>query len=157
MTSHSDRFLVGATLKKQWMQAEPPPLLPAVPPNDDAEWDPSLVVHGDWLRVPAERRHSGWDAVEQSWSIGSGESRAREVVAPATESIDCRTRGFLTAPVQVMSDLRDCEKARSIDPRKYCYRVFITMRTTDARYAAEVNTGMWVGTCLWDVAKVVYE
>ncbi|KAK7962906.1 uncharacterized protein PG986_003731 [Apiospora aurea] len=72
-------------------------------------------------------------------------------------NIDCRTRGFLTAPAQVMGDIRSSEKTQSVDPRKYCYRVFITMRTTDARYAANANTGMWVGTCLWDVAKVVYE
>lgn len=72
-------------------------------------------------------------------------------------SIDCRTRGFLTAPAHVMNDLRDSDKARSLDPRVYRYRVFITMRTADARYAAMVNTSMWVGTCLWDVAKVVYE
>ena len=73
------------------------------------------------------------------------------------DSIDCRTRGFLTAPVQIMEGLRDSEKSRTIDPRRYRYRVFITMRTADARYAAKVNTSMWVGTCLWDVAKVVYE
>ncbi|KAK8104834.1 uncharacterized protein PG998_011867 [Apiospora kogelbergensis] len=240
------------------------PLVPAIPPSEDADWDSSIVVHDNRMLVPAERRHSGWDSVEQGWRgsepaarqdhaparpetatsspdqspddglgrllpnlslpapqlepdfrmvlelsdatatvvagdnskkyttftdgawsgrIGSGTGGDQEVMELAVGSslatqveskyrlktrdevpavqvlsdIDCRTRGFLTAPVQIMEGLRDSEKSRTIDPRRYRYRVFITMRTADARYAAKVNTSMWVGTCLWDVAKVVYE
>ncbi|KAK7915118.1 hypothetical protein PG985_012821 [Apiospora marii] len=264
MASHPNHLLVGAMFGKQWVQGELPPLLPAAPPSDDENWDPSVVVHGDWMRVPAERRHSGWNTVERQWvgvggverpavredppvqsktqappsgisgqsaddlgnlqpalslpapgleldfrmvlelsdatatvaagdhfkkfttftdgawsgSIGSGTGGDQETMdmtvgstlATQVESkyrlrtgdeppavIDCRTRGFLIAPAQITDELRDCEKARVVDPRMYRYRVFITMRTADARYAARVNTGMWVGTCLWDVAKVVYD
>ncbi|KAK7984511.1 family F xylanase [Apiospora arundinis] len=261
MSSHPDQFLVGSILGKQWMQGELPPLMPAVPPTEDADWDSSVVVHGDWMLVPAERRHSGWDSVEQGWGgsrsttrqnpapaqvqaeernetdmtandlgklqpnlslpapelepdfrmilelsdasatvatggnfkkyttftngvwsgrLGSGTVIARDQeamdmtigssLATQVESkyrlktgdeppavIDCRTRGFLTAPAQIMEDLRDSDKSRTIDPRRYRYRVFITMRTADARYAAKVNTSMWVGTCLWGVAKVIYD
>ncbi|KAK7962907.1 uncharacterized protein PG986_003732 [Apiospora aurea] len=77
MTSNPNYFLMGA-VHRQWMQGELPPLLPAGPPNDDADWDSSVVVHGDWMRAPAERRHSGWNAVEQSWSNVDGASTARE-------------------------------------------------------------------------------
>ncbi|KAK8123053.1 hypothetical protein PG984_011723 [Apiospora sp. TS-2023a] len=262
MTSHPDHLLVGAMFGKQWVQGEVPPLLPAAPPTENENWDPSVVVHGDWMRVPAERRHSGWNSVERQWGGGGGAvgvGSADREDAPAPESgnpgpsgdgfcklqptlslpaprleldfrmvlelsdatatvaagdhfkkyttftegvwsgklgsgimieggqeamdmtvdsamatqveskyrlrtadeppaiIDCRTRGFLTAPAQIMDDLRDSEKSRTVDPRMYRYRVFITMRTADARYADRVNTGMWVGTCLWDVAKVVYD
>ncbi|KAK7985750.1 hypothetical protein PG996_005013 [Apiospora saccharicola] len=281
MTSHPDYLLVGAMFGKQWVQGEVPPLLPAAPPTENENWDSSVVVHGDWMRVPAERRHSGWNSVERQWDGGAGGSTVRDdsraqskaqaperlrypqsgneqlltielrcsgipgpsgdgfcklqptlsLPAPALELdfrmvlelsdatatvaagdhfkkyttftegvwsgslgrgtrgdqeamdmtvdsalaiqveskyrlrtadeppaiIDCRTRGFLTAPAQIMDNLRDSEKSRTVDPRMYRYRVFITMRTADARYADRVNTGMWVGTCLWDVAKVVYE
>ncbi|KAK8061708.1 hypothetical protein PG994_008074 [Apiospora phragmitis] len=68
MTSHPNHLLVGAFIRKQWMQGELPPLLPAVPPSDDAGWDSSIVVHGDWMRGAADRRHSGWNSVENRWS-----------------------------------------------------------------------------------------
>ncbi|KAI0595281.1 hypothetical protein F4775DRAFT_383122 [Biscogniauxia sp. FL1348] len=58
--------------------------------------------------------------------------------------IECKTRGFRTS-------------AASQDPRLCQYRVFISMKTTDERYAEKVNVGMWVGCCLWRGLDVVYE
>ena len=82
MTSHPDHLLVGAMFGQQWVQGELPPLLPTAPPSEDENWDPSVVVHGDWMRVPAERRHSGWNTVERQWGGGGSGSTDREE-APA--------------------------------------------------------------------------
>ncbi|KAI1634732.1 hypothetical protein F4809DRAFT_643144 [Biscogniauxia mediterranea] len=61
--------------------------------------------------------------------------------------IECTTRGFRTGAAA----------AASQDPRLCQYRVFISMKTTDERYAEKVNVGMWVGCCLWRGLDVVYE
>lgn len=74
-----------------------------------------------------------------------------------THSIECKSRGFRTGPPELMQALQDPEKAESIDSRLIQYRVVLTMKTTDERYAEEVNFGLWVGSCLWRGSEVIYE
>ncbi|KAI5924478.1 hypothetical protein F4810DRAFT_125759 [Camillea tinctor] len=64
--------------------------------------------------------------------------------------IECKTRGFRTGPPED-------DDAAAKDPRLGQYRVFISMRTADERYAEKVNFGMWVGCCLRRGRDVVYD
>ncbi|KAI2615025.1 hypothetical protein GGR54DRAFT_317267 [Hypoxylon sp. NC1633] len=69
--------------------------------------------------------------------------------------IECKSRGNRIGPPDVMKALEDPETAGSVDPRSCQYRVFITMKTSDERYVEKLNTGMWVGSCLWKGVEVV--
>ncbi|KAI5860647.1 hypothetical protein GGS23DRAFT_579652 [Durotheca rogersii] len=71
--------------------------------------------------------------------------------------IECKARGYMTGPPEVMKALRDPETSEQVDPRLCQYRVFVTMKTTDERYAAKLNTGMWIGSCLWRGLEVIYD
>ncbi|KAI0913448.1 hypothetical protein F4823DRAFT_577307 [Ustulina deusta] len=71
--------------------------------------------------------------------------------------IECKTRGFRTGPPELMRALQDPEKAASVDPRLIQYRVALSMKTTDERYAERVNFGLWIGSCLWRGSEVVYD
>ncbi|TGJ83667.1 hypothetical protein E0Z10_g5108 [Xylaria hypoxylon] len=72
-------------------------------------------------------------------------------------SIECKTRGFRTGPPELMRALQDPEKAASVDARLIQYRVALSMKTTDERYAEKVNFGLWVGSCLWRGSEVIYD
>ncbi|KAI0536872.1 hypothetical protein GGR58DRAFT_474030 [Xylaria digitata] len=71
--------------------------------------------------------------------------------------IECKTRGFRTGSPELMRALRDPEKASSVDARLIQYRVTLSMKTTDERYAEKVNFGLWVGSCLWRGSEVIYD
>lgn len=45
----------------------------------------------------------------------------------------------------MLQALLDPETADKVDPRSYCFRLYVEMETGDARYAF-LNTGMWVGS-----------
>ncbi|KAI0118313.1 hypothetical protein GGR51DRAFT_545548 [Nemania sp. FL0031] len=71
--------------------------------------------------------------------------------------IECKTRGFRTGPSELMRALQDPEKVESVDARLIQYRVTLSMKTTDERYAEKVNFGLWVGSCLWRGSEVIYD
>ncbi|KAI0011338.1 hypothetical protein F4779DRAFT_615577 [Xylariaceae sp. FL0662B] len=71
--------------------------------------------------------------------------------------IECKTRGYRTAPPEIMAALQDPKTSEQVDPRLCQYRVFISMKTSDERYAEKLNTAMWIGSCLWKGLEVVYE
>ncbi|KAI3326894.1 hypothetical protein HD806DRAFT_531490 [Xylariaceae sp. AK1471] len=71
--------------------------------------------------------------------------------------IECKTKGFRTGPPELMRALQDPEKAGSVDARLVQYRVALSMKTTDERYAEKVNFGLWVGSCLWRGTEVIYD
>ncbi|KAI0878018.1 hypothetical protein GGS24DRAFT_49094 [Hypoxylon argillaceum] len=71
--------------------------------------------------------------------------------------IECKTRGFRTGPPELMQALQDPERADAVDARLIQYRVTLSMKTTDKRYAEKVNFGLWVGSCLWKGSEVIYE
>ncbi|KAI1417358.1 hypothetical protein F5Y13DRAFT_152591 [Hypoxylon sp. FL1857] len=238
-----------------------PPQAPshAMPELDDSDWDTTLVVTDEWLKVASERRHSGWESVERRWIenqqayqpvspkqpseptkeaceamarfpyphmsismpqlefdfrmrvilnpqsasvavsdgfkkwstfsdgswagrfghgiVVSGGQESQDLVhgktaATQVESthklqtedevpayIECKTRGNMTGPPELMKALQDPDpdSSQEVDPRLCPFRVFITMKTQDERYAGKLNTGMWVGSCLWKGLEVVYD
>ncbi|KAI0385131.1 hypothetical protein F5Y04DRAFT_269065 [Hypomontagnella monticulosa] len=226
--------------------------------TEDTEWDTTLVVTNEWMKVPLERRHSGWESVERKWIesrqpprlvganpqseqslrrvydtmaqfpyphlpipspqlefdfrmrvvlnsqsasvavsdgfkkwstfsdgnwsgrfgyglVVSGGQESRDQVhgnsaviqvegthrlqtgdeVPAY--IECKTRGNMTGPPELMKALQDPETARQVDARLCQFRVFMTMKTSDERYAEKLNTGMWIGGCLWRGLEVIID
>ncbi|KAI0172897.1 hypothetical protein GGR52DRAFT_427796 [Hypoxylon sp. FL1284] len=229
--------------------------------TEDPDWDTTTVVREDFLKIPLERRHSGWESVEKKWaekkqpppqqppscalksrsdlakaaraamehfpyphmSIPTPQIefsfRMRIILSPKTASIsvndgfkklttvadgmwsghlghglvisggqesqdmasgkdvttqveafyrlqtgdeppayiECKARGCKTGPAEVMKALEQIEEPAQVDPRLCQYRIFITMKTSDERYADKLNSGMWIGSCLWKGLEVVYD
>ncbi|KAI0886201.1 uncharacterized protein GGS22DRAFT_125716 [Annulohypoxylon maeteangense] len=71
--------------------------------------------------------------------------------------IECKTRGNMTGSPELVKALQDPETSKDANPRLCPFRVFITMKTSDERYASKLNTGMWIGSCLWRGLEVVYD
>ncbi|KAF3054879.1 hypothetical protein GL218_07536 [Daldinia childiae] len=71
--------------------------------------------------------------------------------------IECKTRGNMTGPPELVKALQDPEASVSVDPRSCLFRVFVTMKTTDDRYAEKLNAGMWIGSCLWKGLEIIYD
>ncbi|RYP48725.1 hypothetical protein DL768_005445 [Monosporascus sp. mg162] len=72
--------------------------------------------------------------------------------------IECKARGTVTGPAEVVRALGDWDAEQADDhPPRYSCRVLVTMRTADERYAERLNFGMWVGSCVWKGADIVCE
>jgi hypothetical protein len=71
--------------------------------------------------------------------------------------IVAKTHGWRTGPPDVLANLLDPEKADTVDPASYIFRLFIDLETGDERYRQKVNCGMWVGSGMRKGAEVVYE
>ncbi|KAI0149516.1 hypothetical protein GGR57DRAFT_504697 [Xylariaceae sp. FL1272] len=59
--------------------------------------------------------------------------------------IECKTAGYRIRQTETSGDNAET------------YRVTISMKTTDERYAEKVNFGLWVGSCLGRGSEVVYD
>ena len=60
-----------------------------------------------------------------------------------------RTRGSLSGPCDILYSLLSPRSPKQIDPRKYGFRMFLTIKTADKRYAEIVNCGLWVASGVW--------
>lgn len=60
-----------------------------------------------------------------------------------------RTRGSLSGPSEILDALLSCREPKYIDCRKYGFRMFLTVKTSDKRYAEIVNCGLWVASGIW--------
>lgn len=64
--------------------------------------------------------------------------------------LEMRTRGSLSGPCDVLDALLSpLHTPKQIDPRRYGFRMFSTIKTTDKRYAEIVNCGLWVAGGVW--------
>lgn len=68
-----------------------------------------------------------------------------------------KTEGWRTGPKEVLEALADPERADSVDPSAYSFRLFIRLETGDERYADAVNYGMWIGSGMRKDREVIYE
>ncbi|KAH9895379.1 hypothetical protein F4778DRAFT_794244 [Xylariomycetidae sp. FL2044] len=152
-------------------------------PNFESEFRMKIVLSSQSASVAINDGFKKWTTfTEGTWSgrfghgivdgggqysrdLVQGKTLATEVEAThrlrtsedLTAIIECKTRGFRTGPAQIMKALQDPQTAEEVDPRQYQYRVFITMKTSDERYAEKLNFGMWIGSCLWKNREIVYE
>ncbi|KAH8721928.1 hypothetical protein BGZ61DRAFT_492369 [Ilyonectria robusta] len=63
--------------------------------------------------------------------------------------LEMRTRGSLSGPSDVLDALLSPRSPKDIDPRRYGFRMFATIKTADKRYAEIVNCGLWVASGAW--------
>jgi len=71
----------------------------------------------------------------------------------ATPAYICiKTNGWRTGPRDVLEALADPERADTVDPTTYSFRIYISMETGDERYAF-LNTAMWIGSGIRQSAK----
>jgi hypothetical protein len=71
--------------------------------------------------------------------------------------LEMRTRGSLSGPSDVLDALLSPRKPKDIDPRRYGFRMFSTIKTADKRYAEIVNCGLWVASGVWRGQELVIE
>lgn len=74
---------------------------------------------------------------------------------PAT--LEMRTRGSLSGPCDILDALLSTRSANTIDPRKYGFRMFLTIKTADKRYAEIVNCGLWVASGVWKAEELIID
>ena len=58
---------------------------------------------------------------------------------------------------EILRILLDPLKNMRVDPRKYVFRMFMTLKTSDERYAEDLNFGVWVGSGMWRGDQMVFE
>jgi hypothetical protein len=63
----ADHIVLGSMWRTQTVKGHPPPLVPSLP-IDGSDWDASIIPHDYKADIDAERRHSGWAAVENRWA-----------------------------------------------------------------------------------------
>lgn len=68
-----------------------------------------------------------------------------------------RTRGSLSGPCDVLDSLLSLRQAKDVDPRRYGFRMFSTIKTSDKRYAEVVNCGLWVASGVWKGEELIIE
>lgn len=71
--------------------------------------------------------------------------------------IVAKTHGWRTGPPEVLEALADPQRADSVPPTAYKFRVFVELESGDERYRDKVNCGMWVGSGMRKGAEVIYE
>lgn len=71
--------------------------------------------------------------------------------------LEMRTRGSLSGPSDVLDALLSPKKPKDIDPRRYGFRMFATIKTADKRYAEIVNCGLWVASGAWRGEHLIIE
>jgi len=74
---------------------------------------------------------------------------------PAT--LEMRTRGSLSGPCDVLDTLLSPRNPKQIDCREYGFRMFLTIKTTDKRYAEIVNCGLWVASGVWKGEELIID
>ncbi|WYZ39534.1 hypothetical protein EsH8_III_001448 [Colletotrichum jinshuiense] len=72
--------------------------------------------------------------------------------------LEMETKGHLSGPADVLDRvILGSDGDARVDPRRYCFRVFISLATTDERYAGAVASALWVGSGMWDRGELVIE
>ncbi|KAI9167930.1 UPF0311 protein [Paramyrothecium foliicola] len=71
--------------------------------------------------------------------------------------ITIKSRGWRYGPREVMEKLFDPERANTVSPSDYSFRIYISMETGDERYNKTLNTGMWAGSGARLGSTVVYD
>lgn len=71
--------------------------------------------------------------------------------------IVAKMQGWCTGPGEVPAAFSEPQKAGTVDPSSYKFRLFIDLETGDERYRGKINYGMWVCNGIRKGPEVVYE
>lgn len=91
--------IIGEVYPRDHAVGTLPPLIPVPDPDSLQQWDSDLFLHGNMgirLNGTLERRHSGWEAVEQQW----GRRRRAGSTASSAGGVEGeeRQQGAVAAP-----------------------------------------------------------
>lgn len=67
--------------------------------------------------------------------------------------LEMRTRGYMAYEPDSLPKIA----AGTEDPERYAFRMVMTLRTEDERYAERVNLGLWLGCGVWKGRELVLE
>lgn len=90
-------------------------------------------------------------------SIWSFEELTGGLDADSYIRLEMRTRGSLSGPCDVLDILLSPRNPKQIDCREYGFRMFLTIKTTDKRYAEIVNCGLWVASGVWKGEELIID
>ncbi|ODA83635.1 hypothetical protein RJ55_02150 [Drechmeria coniospora] len=71
--------------------------------------------------------------------------------------LEMRTRGSLSGPCDLLDSLLGLRQPQDVDPRRYAFRMFATVKTPDKRYGDIVNCGLWVASGVWRAEQLIIE
>ncbi|KAL7268102.1 hypothetical protein RUND412_009285 [Rhizina undulata] len=115
--------------------------------------------YGDRVWIPFQGGR--WTATWGSGTVRAGGEDAQLVTENLSHRIDTRyllitddetpayiyiyTSGWLTGPVDVLTELANPATANNVKPTQYTDRLYVNMETGDSRYSF-VNTAMWLAS-----------
>ncbi|KAL2104583.1 hypothetical protein VUR80DRAFT_10190 [Thermomyces stellatus] len=67
--------------------------------------------------------------------------------------LEMRTRGYMAYEPDSLPKIA----AGTEDPERYAFRMVMTLRTEDERYAERVNLGLWLGCGVWKGRELVLD
>ncbi|EQL02467.1 Outer membrane protein, beta-barrel [Ophiocordyceps sinensis CO18] len=71
--------------------------------------------------------------------------------------LEMRTRGSLSGPCDILDTLLSPRQPKDIDPRRYGFRMFATVKSPDKRFAEIVNCGLWIASGVWSGDELIIE
>ncbi|TDZ74794.1 hypothetical protein CTRI78_v000372 [Colletotrichum trifolii] len=117
---------------------------------EDSHWDPAWICEQSakhFERLPARnlaRQHSGWKVDDLEDEVD--DSR-----------FEVRTRGFLNNPDSNSDDVESSEGGESLNRKKYNYRMFLDVGSTDEQLGQTLGSALWVGTGIWKQNELVID
>ncbi|TDZ20050.1 hypothetical protein Cob_v006862 [Colletotrichum orbiculare MAFF 240422] len=70
---------------------------------------------------------------------------------------EVRTRGFLNNPDSNSDDVESSEGGESLNRKKYNYRMFLDVGSTDEQLGQTFGSALWVGTGIWKQNELVID
>ncbi|KAJ2983930.1 hypothetical protein NQ176_g352 [Zarea fungicola] len=72
-------------------------------------------------------------------------------------SLEMHTRGSLSGPSDVLDIILSPKRIKDIDPRRYNFRMFCTVRAADNRYSELLNCGLWIASGNWKGEELIID
>ena len=111
-----------------------------------AQWGKGTVVPGG----PAEQTY----ATVLSTRVACTCILQTQDVPPAYVTL--KAEGWRVGPREVLEQLTDPAQTDAVDPKNYCWRLYVHMETGHLKYL-QLNTGMWVGSGVQRSSEIIMD